>query len=132
MSQDDVERLRRGLRHFAATGEFLAETSIPISSGTCPPSEAGPTNRPPRNRGREGEDSEWLECRGYWEIEAEDDIDAGERIVVVLRQRGGSKADGVPLRHAPRPGVDASGRPRNPAADVRDPAGSPRNAGLSE
>ena len=32
-----------------------------------------------------------------WEVEVEDYIDAGERVVVIVHQRGRSKATGVPV-----------------------------------
>jgi ketosteroid isomerase-like protein len=41
--------------------------------------------------------AEWTEAWDDWELEVEDYIDAGKRVVVLLRQRGRSKATGVPV-----------------------------------
>ena len=92
MSQDDVERFRRGFEHFAATGEFLAENVHPDFVWDMSTFRGWPEQ--PTYLGIEGArqfHSEWAGAWDDWEIEAEDDIDAGERIVVVLRQRGRSR-----------------------------------------
>ena len=41
--------------------------------------------------------AEWADARDDWEMEADDYIDAGERVVVILTQRGRSKATGIPV-----------------------------------
>jgi ketosteroid isomerase-like protein len=41
--------------------------------------------------------AEWAGAWDDWELEVEDYIDAGERVVVLLRQRGRSKATGIPV-----------------------------------
>jgi ketosteroid isomerase-like protein len=41
--------------------------------------------------------TEWADAWDDWEMEAEDFIDAGERVVVILTQRGRSKTTGVPV-----------------------------------
>jgi hypothetical protein len=41
--------------------------------------------------------AEWADAWDDWEVEAEDFIDAGERVVVILNQRGRSKATGIPV-----------------------------------
>ena len=41
--------------------------------------------------------AEWADAWDDWELEAEDYIDAGERVVVIVNQRGRSKATGIPV-----------------------------------
>ena len=98
MSQEDIERLRRGFEHFAATGEFLAENVHADFVWDMSTFRGWPEQQ--TYLGIEGArqfNTEWAGAWDDWEIEAEDYIDAGERIVVVLRQRGRSKATGVPV-----------------------------------
>ena len=40
--------------------------------------------------------AEWADAWDDWELEAEDYLDAGERVVVIVNQRGRSKATGIP------------------------------------
>ena len=76
--------------------------------------------------------AEWADAWDGWELEVEDYLDAGECVVVILNQRGRSKATGIPGRHALRSGVDAPRRTGDQDADVREPRGGPRSRGLSE
>ena len=39
--------------------------------------------------------AEWGDAWEDWELEVEDYLDAGERVVVIVRQHGRSKASGV-------------------------------------
>ena len=41
--------------------------------------------------------AEWAAAWDDWELEPEDYIDAGERVVVIVNQRGRSKATGIPV-----------------------------------
>ena len=41
--------------------------------------------------------AEWAAAWDDWELVPEDYIDAGERVVVILNQRGRSKATGIPV-----------------------------------
>jgi ketosteroid isomerase-like protein len=41
--------------------------------------------------------AEWADAWDDWELEVEDYIDAGERVVVIVNQRGRSKATGIPV-----------------------------------
>jgi ketosteroid isomerase-like protein len=41
--------------------------------------------------------AEWADAWDDWEVEAEDYIDAGERVVVIVNQRGRSKSTGIPV-----------------------------------
>ena len=70
---------------------------MPISSGMCPAS-AGLTSRStPESRARCDSYAEWADAWDGWELEVEDYLDAGERVVVILNQRGRSKATGIPV-----------------------------------
>jgi ketosteroid isomerase-like protein len=55
------------------------------------PASAGPTSRStPESRAR---------CSAWdgWELEVEDYLDASDRVVVIINQRGRSKATGIPV-----------------------------------
>ncbi len=41
--------------------------------------------------------AEWADAWDDWEMEVEEYIDAGERVVVIVNQRGRSKASGIPV-----------------------------------
>ena len=75
----------------------MSSWHLPISSGTCR------TSGWPDQQiycGREGADqfnAEWAGAWDDWELEPEDYIDAGERVVVIINQRGRSKGSGIPL-----------------------------------
>ena len=69
----------------------------PISSGMCRTS-AGPTSRSTSDaRARTQFNAEWADAWDDWELEVEDYVDAGERVVVIINQRGRSKASGIPV-----------------------------------
>jgi ketosteroid isomerase-like protein len=94
MSQENVEIIRRGLVHWMATGEFRAHADLvwDVSRLGWPDQQIYP--------GAEGARqflAEWADAWDDWEMEAEDYIDAGERVVVIFNQRGRSKATGIPV-----------------------------------
>jgi ketosteroid isomerase-like protein len=94
MSQENVEVIRRGWEHFAATGELLAPADFvwDVSNLGWPDQQI--------YVGREGAAqfmAEWTGAWDDWEMEVEDFIDAGEHVVVVYNQRGRSKATEVPV-----------------------------------
>jgi ketosteroid isomerase-like protein len=98
MSQENVKRLRRGFEHFMATGEFLAENVHADFVWDMSTFRGWPDRQ--TYQGIEGAMeflAEWAEAWDDWEVEVEDYVDAGERVVVLLRQRGRSKATGVPV-----------------------------------
>ena len=41
--------------------------------------------------------AEWADAWDDWEMEVEDYVDVGERVVVIVNQRGRSKATGIPV-----------------------------------
>jgi len=112
MSQENVEIVRRlqpsGIDMVAAAAEAVPFDGVPDSlfsddlesSFTAEHAQArlGPY------RGAEGLAAawrEWLEPWSRYEIETEEFIDAGDRVVVFVRVRGQTSRDGVDVEHAP-------------------------------
>jgi ketosteroid isomerase-like protein len=94
MSEENVEAIRRGYEHFIATGEVRAHPDLvwDVSRLGWPDQQIYP--------GVEGAtrfNAEWADAWDDWELEVEDYLDAGERVVVILNQRGRSKATGIPV-----------------------------------
>ncbi len=94
MSQENVEAMRRAYEQFVATGEIRAHPDLvwDVSKLGWPGQQI--------YFGLEGANqvsAEWADAWDDWEVEVEDYIDAGERVVVIVNQRGRSKATGVPV-----------------------------------
>ena len=94
MSQENVEIIRRGYEHFGATGKIVAHADLvwDVSHLGWPDQQI--------YSGVEGAmqfNAEWAAAWDDWELEPEDFLDAGERVVVIINQRGRSKATGVPV-----------------------------------
>jgi uncharacterized protein len=94
MSQENVEIIRRGYGHFMATGEVRARADLvwDVSRLGWPDQQIYP--------GAEGANqfnAEWADAWDGWELEVEDYLDAGESVVVIVNQRGRSKATGIPV-----------------------------------
>jgi ketosteroid isomerase-like protein len=96
MSQEDVDNLRLAYRQFIATGEF---------SGNFTPDfvwDMSTFQGWPERQTYEGIEgarqfmSDWLEAWEDWQLELEELVDAGDHVVAVVRQRGRSKATGLP------------------------------------
>jgi len=94
MSQENVENIRRGYEHFLVTREIRAHPDLvwDVSQLGWPDQQiySGPAGAMRFN-------AEWADAWDDWEMEAEDYIDAGERVVVILTQRGRSKTTGIPV-----------------------------------
>jgi ketosteroid isomerase-like protein len=95
MSQENVEIVRRSYEHFKATGEIRtgADDLVWDVSNLGWPDQQVYTG----DEGAMQFNAEWAAAWDDWELEPEDYIDAGERVVVILIQRGRSKATGVPV-----------------------------------
>ena len=96
MSQENVEIIRRGFEHWMATGEFEevdADFVWDMSSFRGWPEQ----QIYPGIEGARQFNADWGDAWDDWEVEVDDYIDAGERVVVIVRQRGRSKATGVPV-----------------------------------
>ena len=94
MSQENVEIIRRGYERFVATGEIRAHPDLvwDLSKLNWPGQQI--------YLGAEGANrfnAEWAAAWDDWEFVPEDYIDAGERVVVIVDQRGRSKATGIPV-----------------------------------
>ena len=94
MSQENVEIVRRGYGHFKATGEVRAPADLvwDVSRLGWPDQQI--------YAGAEGANqfnAEWAASWDDWEMEPEQYLGAGERVVVILTQRGRSKATGIPV-----------------------------------
>ncbi|HZO58330.1 MAG TPA: nuclear transport factor 2 family protein [Solirubrobacterales bacterium] len=94
MSQENLEIIRRGYEHFEATREIRAHPDLvwDVSNLGWPDQQI--------YRGPEGAmqfNAEWAAAWDDWEMVPEDYIDAGEHVVVILTQRGRSKATGIPV-----------------------------------
>jgi ketosteroid isomerase-like protein len=94
MSQENVEIMRRGYERWSTTGEIRAHPDLvwDVSRLGWPDQQiySGP-------EGANQFNAEWAEAWDDWELEAEDYLDAGERVVVIANQRGRSKATGIPV-----------------------------------
>ena len=94
MSEENVHIIRRGYWHFMATGEVRAQADLvwDVSRLGWPDQQIYP--------GVEGAMqfmAGWADAWDGWELEVEDYLDASERVVVILNQRGRSKATGIPV-----------------------------------
>jgi ketosteroid isomerase-like protein len=93
MSQDNVEIVRRGFEHFIATGEPLWETldeEVVIRDHDIPDSG---DYRGYAGLARWQED--WSAAWDDWRWEPEEYIDAGDRVVAVLRVYAKGRGSGV-------------------------------------
>ncbi len=94
MSQETLDSIRRGWEHWRATGEVRGHPDLvwDVSKLGWPGRQvyAGP-------EGAREFLAEWADAWDGWEIEVEDYIDAGERVVAIVNQRGSAKGAGVPV-----------------------------------
>jgi ketosteroid isomerase-like protein len=96
MSQENVEIVRRGYEHWIATGDPLPEVFHADFVWDMSTFRGWPERQtyPGIEGGREFM-ADWSEAWEDWEVDVEDYIDAGDRVVTIVRQRGRSKATGV-------------------------------------
>jgi ketosteroid isomerase-like protein len=95
---DNIETLRRGYEHYAATGDFLVEIMTPDFVWDMSTFAGWPEQ--PMYDGVEGAREfarGWLGAWQDWELEVEGFHDAGEKVVAIVRQRGRAKATGMPV-----------------------------------
>ena len=94
MSQENVEIMRRGYERWSDTGEIRAHPDLvwDVSKLRWPGRQiySGP-------EGANQFNAEWAEAWDGWKLEAEKYINAGERVVVIVNQRGRSKSTGIPV-----------------------------------
>jgi ketosteroid isomerase-like protein len=94
MSRENVEIMRRGYERWTATGQIRAHADLgwDVSKLGWPDQQvySGP-------EGANQFNAEWAAAWDDWQLEVEDFIDAGERVVAIVNQRGRSKATGIPV-----------------------------------
>ena len=93
MSQENVEIVRRGFEHFLATGEPLWETlheELVVRDHDIPDAA---DYQGYAGLGRWQED--WSAAWDHWRWEPEEFIDAGDRVVGVLRVHAKGRGSGV-------------------------------------
>jgi ketosteroid isomerase-like protein len=99
MSQENVEMVRRGYCCWIATGEFSPELVHPDFAWDMSTFRGWPERQ--TYIGLEGLAeflAAWVEAWEDWGLEVQDHIDAGDTgVVTIVRQRGRSKATGVPV-----------------------------------
>jgi ketosteroid isomerase-like protein len=98
MSQENVEVVQRGFTHFEATGDFLAE--VFATDFVWDMSKFRDWPERPAYEGIEGARSfiaEWTGAWDDWRLDVEAFRDAGDKVVVLIRQRGRSKVTGMPV-----------------------------------
>ena len=98
MSAENVEILRRGYEHLAATGELLPQNFDPGFVWDMSTFRGWPEGQ--TYEGIEGAREflrDWTDAWKDWRLEVEELHDAGERVVAVVRQSGVSKTTGLPV-----------------------------------
>jgi ketosteroid isomerase-like protein len=110
MSQENVEIVRRGYEHFAATGDLPAEDPAPDFVWDMSKFRGWPEQQ--TYEGVEGARvflRDWLEAWDDWELEVEAFHDSGDKVVAIVRQRGPVEDKRAAGGYGLRPGLD---RPR--------------------
>ena len=98
MSEENVEIVREGYARFAATGEVAPDLATDDFVW-----DMSNFHGWPEQQVYEGVDgasvflSEWTDAWEDWELEVEDLLDGGDKIVALVHQRGTSKAAGMPV-----------------------------------
>ena len=98
MSQESVEITRAGYERFAATGEFVGDLATDDFVWNMSNFHGWPEQQ--AYVGIDGASaflSEWTAAWEDWELEVDDILDAGDKVVVLVRQHGRSKAAGMPV-----------------------------------
>ncbi len=98
MSQENVEIVRNGYERFAATGDLSEENITADFAWDMSNFQGWPEQQV--YEGIEGARTflrAWTGAWDDWELEVDALHDAGDRVVALLRQRGRSKAAGMPV-----------------------------------
>jgi ketosteroid isomerase-like protein len=135
MSQDNVDVVMRGLEYFAATGEPLEEIVAPDFVWDMSTFRGWPEQ--PLYEGLDGMRtflSDWTTAFDDWHLELDSVHDAGEKVVVILRQHGRAKLTGMPLDmpfaqvFTVRDGRQARMQMYSDAAEALEAVGLPRDS----
>jgi ketosteroid isomerase-like protein len=98
MSQENVEIVRRGFEQFRATGRFAALEVAPEFAWDMSNFQGWPERQVYEGvAGAEAFLRDWSAAWDDWSIDSEALHDAGDKVVDLLRQRGRSKAAGMPV-----------------------------------
>jgi ketosteroid isomerase-like protein len=98
MSQENVEIVRRGLERFMTTGRFAAGEVAPDFAWDMSNFQGWPEHQIYEGiAGAETFLRDWSAAWDDWSVESEAMHDAGDKVVDLLRQRGRSKAAGMPV-----------------------------------
>jgi ketosteroid isomerase-like protein len=97
MSQENVDIVRRATDHFMATGEPLEDAFHPEFVWDMSTFSSWPEQQTyPGLEGARQFLADWTEQWDDWVLEVEDVRDAGDRVVMIMNQRGRSKATSFP------------------------------------
>ena len=97
MSEENVERLRYAFEQFMATGELSGDFAPDFVWDMSTFRDWPEQQIYPGIEGARQFLEEWRDAWEDWELQVEDMFDAGDDVVAVLRQRGRSKATGLPV-----------------------------------
>jgi len=96
MSQENVEIVRSQVERFKATGKLSPETIADDLAWHDPPDFPDAQVHVGLEGGTQAL-AIWAEAWTEWQIELEDYVDAGQRVLVRGRQWGRGKATGIPV-----------------------------------
>jgi ketosteroid isomerase-like protein len=101
MSAENVETVREGFARFVATGQFAEDLATDDVVWDMSNFHGWPEQQVYEGAsGAQAFLSEWVDAWEDWELELEAFHDVGDTVVVLLRQRGRSKAAGMPVEMA--------------------------------
>jgi ketosteroid isomerase-like protein len=98
MSRENVERVRQGFERFVATGRTDPDIASPGFVWDMSNFDSWPERQT-----YEGDDEvqgfleDWTSAWDDWELELDALLDAGDKVVALVRQRGKSKSSGMPV-----------------------------------
>jgi ketosteroid isomerase-like protein len=96
MSEENVEIVKRAYEQFKATGRFVAESAASGFVWDMSNFHGWPEQQVYEGIGEtEAFLSDWAGAWNDWELHVEAAHDAGDKVVVLARQRGRSKAAGM-------------------------------------
>jgi ketosteroid isomerase-like protein len=100
LSAANVDLVRSGYEHFQRTGEPASHDWSPDFVWDMSTFQGWPED--PEYAGREGFDrfmANWLEPFDEWSLDVEELIDAGDKVVAILRQRGSARGGAEVAMH---------------------------------
>ncbi|HWG08668.1 MAG TPA: nuclear transport factor 2 family protein [Solirubrobacteraceae bacterium] len=96
MSQQNVELVRRAYEQFSDTGRFVADAATPDFVWDMSNFHAWPEQQLYEGvAAAEGFLRDWAAAWDDWELEVGELLDAGDKVVALVHQRGRSRAAGM-------------------------------------